>query len=1186
MAKISKNAKKLLALTLAGVMTVGTAVPGTAMSTVQEAQAADEVSFASAQEALNYLKEAFNNKYPTTVFVFEDETYDPNISEDLKEAADNVREAGYSVVFEPVTESNIKKGTIVTVSKDNDTVTQQFKLPVEVYTAERIANQFLKAAADKKIDLSDIEITEETSKATVKKLVEEKVAAELDEFARKDDVKADVTVNGPSTDNDVKKFEVTVKLTAGTSTYEVTGTVSTEVAHVATDSEKAAEIVKNSSLVAVVSDIVSIGASSTVTPDINKAVCDAAKAAVKADEQFADMDDTDISIQEKGNANSMIGYGAWHGVLQIKVKDSEAVEVELDAKVVHESEAEAKTVINLELVEAKDEIEVDTKFETAVTGMKIYFEDGTSKELASSDFATGKNTYFTYNKNAFSSEKLGTTSVEFKSLNSVNPVTVTYTANVVKTADYEKQISTDSQQSAAVAENEISSLTSSDENVITIVTDEDKEEWSFKAVGAGKATVTVVAKDGRTYTSEATVEEDGKITFAAAKYLKTESYITSDSYGLIADKVTSQSQTPDNWKDDVVAKAEVVDLNGTNAVKITPVANGTATFKVTGGDNGKLENTITVTVKDAGIEVEPEGENFDELVLNQKTQDALLSRAYSESDLNGKDEITLNVEDFDFPSDAKLVLKNDSKEIDTVSADEITGIKLEKDSSGKLNLVVEYCGVSEKIEDVAAIVNAQSVENTVAELGLVADSIKSVETPDHNEYIQAELTKNASGQSIVYITPGEDLTDKTTATVKVVVEDAEGNTAEITVTIENGKITKATPKLFSGYTGYTVDATAAGKIVYTLGDAVSYDGIYLVNADGTKKVAVTEKMVTGYTTSKTTSPNATGALVMETATVSYGNATGELNYYVKPALATVDVDSLGLASGEKVTNVTWKGDSTISASLTDDKTAIEIMATKTEQSGSVLVTTNKGNTVNVKVSVDANGDIETSTNNYFESSMTVVDNTVENLGVVGTSATSSNTDVAIVKLAGNRVVITSVGVGTAEITVTDGNSSAIIPVTVDEFGTITIGDIQTAVEDGFVRGEGSDWYYYINGKKVTNDWVAVEEADPYNNNEVGTVWYHFDKDGKMQRGWIKDESGWKIYNLDSNGRMRHDMWINAEANEELGMPTGIYHLLSDGAAQMNGWAESITEGIYWFCAPNSGVFDASNPANWATSMPN
>ncbi|HIR25923.1 MAG TPA: hypothetical protein IAB34_10555, partial [Candidatus Egerieimonas faecigallinarum] len=40
MAKISKNAKKLLALTLAGVMTVGTAVPGTAMSSVQEVQAA------------------------------------------------------------------------------------------------------------------------------------------------------------------------------------------------------------------------------------------------------------------------------------------------------------------------------------------------------------------------------------------------------------------------------------------------------------------------------------------------------------------------------------------------------------------------------------------------------------------------------------------------------------------------------------------------------------------------------------------------------------------------------------------------------------------------------------------------------------------------------------------------------------------------------------------------------------------------------------------------------------------------------------------------------------------------------------------------------------------------------------------------------------------------------------------
>ena len=196
-----------------------------------------------------------------------------------------------------------------------------------------------------------------------------------------------------------------------------------------------------------------------------------------------------------------------------------------------------------------------------------------------------------------------------------------------------------------------------------------------------------------------------------------------------------------------------------------------------------------------------------------------------------------------------------------------------------------------------------------------------------------------------------------------------------------------------------------------------------------------------------------------------------------------------------------------------------------------------------------------------------------------------NESVALVSVAGNKIIITSVAPGSATITVKDDENMAQIPVTVDEFGTITIGDIVKANSNGWVRGEGSDWYYYIDGEKVTNDWVFVIEEDPYNNNEVGKVWYHFDKDGKMQRGWIKDESGWKIYNLDSNGRMRHDMWINAEANDELGMPTGIYRLLSDGAALMNGWAESITEGIYWFCAPNSGVFDASNPANWATEMP-
>ena len=138
------------------------------------------------------------------------------------------------------------------------------------------------------------------------------------------------------------------------------------------------------------------------------------------------------------------------------------------------------------------------------------------------------------------------------------------------------------------------------------------------------------------------------------------------------------------------------------------------------------------------------------------------------------------------------------------------------------------------------------------------------------------------------------------------------------------------------------------------------------------------------------------------------------------------------------------------------------------------------------------------------------------------------------------------------------------------------------LKEGWYKVGDSDWSYYIAGQKVVSDWVSVEEADPYNNNEVGDVWYHFGSDGLMQRGWIVDETGWKIYLLDSNGRMMHSQWVNAPAQESLNRPAGIYRLTDDGAVQMNGWAESVTPGIYWFCNAGNGLFEQDNPASWGS----
>ena len=142
-------------------------------------------------------------------------------------------------------------------------------------------------------------------------------------------------------------------------------------------------------------------------------------------------------------------------------------------------------------------------------------------------------------------------------------------------------------------------------------------------------------------------------------------------------------------------------------------------------------------------------------------------------------------------------------------------------------------------------------------------------------------------------------------------------------------------------------------------------------------------------------------------------------------------------------------------------------------------------------------------------------------------------------------------------------------------------DVTKPITEGWVKGEGSDWYYLKDGERVVSDWVCVQEEDPYNNNEVGDVWYHFGSDGKMQRGWIVDETGWKVYLLDSNGRMMHSQWVNAPAQESLNRPAGLYKLTDDGAVQMNGWAKSVdNENIEWFCNAGNGLFEVDNPASW------
>ncbi len=69
-----------------------------------------------------------------------------------------------------------------------------------------------------------------------------------------------------------------------------------------------------------------------------------------------------------------------------------------------------------------------------------------------------------------------------------------------------------------------------------------------------------------------------------------------------------------------------------------------------------------------------------------------------------------------------------------------------------------------------------------------------------------------------------------------------------------------------------------------------------------------------------------------------------------------------------------------------------------------------------------------------------------------------------------------------------------------------------------MESNGRKWYRYSDGTYPTNCWKQltgdVEEIGPY------TDWYHFDSDGWVQTGWLKDGDSW--YYLSPEGRMVAD----------------------------------------------------------------
>jgi|GEM_PF-4705300 len=152
------------------------------------------------------------------------------------------------------------------------------------------------------------------------------------------------------------------------------------------------------------------------------------------------------------------------------------------------------------------------------------------------------------------------------------------------------------------------------------------------------------------------------------------------------------------------------------------------------------------------------------------------------------------------------------------------------------------------------------------------------------------------------------------------------------------------------------------------------------------------------------------------------------------AYVTNDAPNLGLVG----TSVVSSDTSIATSSIIGGDVVITSVALGTAV---ITVTAANGNQAIINVNIWANGSFSYGPVKWTAKTNSNTANTDEILGLIGTTAVSSNTAIATTSISGGNIAITSVGVGTTTITVSDGVNDATIAVTVDALGAITIGTI-------------------------------------------------------------------------------------------------------------------------------------------------
>lgn len=706
----------------------------------------------------------------------------------------------------------------------------------------------------------------------------------------------------------------------------------------------------------------------------------------------------------------------------------------------------------------------------------------------------------------------------------------------------------------------------------------------YVVYAAGETEVTVTDDKGTTVTARATVAENGAVTFETDFATVIVDKIIGSNFASLA---AGQNATV-SVKDPIVTAKYVQDADGTEHVYLTPVAVGNTQMTLTFGSKGKLCYTYDVSVNDKGIISIKENGNG--LHIAKLSLPANTKKALEETDYYSTASHTNNLRVKDLENADSIVVKGvigsslvnmnelpvtvttttgivDTVMLSTTKMEFSQAYYVDRKNSKPTELVVSFGGAKE----VTDVTLKQKIDVTFDDLLLVPETF----TCD-DQYV--DVVKNGTN-SFSIIPKNDASTDHTT---NVSFYDENGGSTVVTVTV-NGFTIKQTQVSTPVANLDSVEYTQPTVQEYTIGDEISVEGSsysYIPNGGGNRlTVKVRPEMFSDANGNKLSTDE---AKTYTNVKFQYGNYTSEevFSVTVNPAEVRLTTEDLGLAPNDTIAyaEMVDDGEQKISVGITSDG-YIYFQSKAINKDGVALVTTKSGNTAYVYIDVDEDGNISAVSDVNFKATVKTI--TPEELGIYADSLENNDEDCVNAVVQAGSVVVKSLTPGDASITVTDkeGKTSK-IDVTVYADGSMGI-NVTKPITEGWVDLGNGDWGYIRNGERVVSDWVSVQEADPYNGNKVGTVWYHIGSDGLMQRGWIVDETGWKIYLLDSNGRMMHSQWVNAPAQESLNRPAGLYHLTPDGAVQMNGWAESVdNENILWFCNAGNGLFEVDNPTSW------